>query len=124
MNLINTICLVVIALSMLAIMVGVFVAVARLRRATDQVEDLVQRGIPAVHHVTDVARHVSEMVEDVRFVELRVAGTTARIVNQIDVPIRQLAALLAGVRAAAGKLFDASHRGRVHATYRTEMRKD
>jgi hypothetical protein len=102
----------------------VLVAVARLRRTADQVADLVQRGIPVVHHVTNVARHVSEMVEDVRFVELRVAGTTARIVNQIDAPIRQLAALLAGVRAATGKLFNASHRGHVHATYRSDMRKD
>ncbi len=125
--------IVAIAIVNVALLAAMIVLVMRLRTTLDVVQSVVKdHAVPVidtVHRVADkvngVAEQVQRMAGDVRNVEQRVAGTAHRVMDEIEPPVRQIAALLAGVRSGVGRLFEASERGRAYAaTMRQDMRKE
>lgn len=125
--------IVVIAVVNVVLLAAMVMLVLRLKKMIDQVQGVVKdHAVPVidtVHRVADkvnaAAEQVQRMAGDVRHVEERLAGTANRVMDQIEPPVRQFAALLAGVRSGVGRLFEASPRGRAYpATMRQDMRKE
>ena len=103
---VTAIALVVIALCQLAWLIGAIVAATRLRALMRKAEPLIEKSHEIAGHVNRIAARVEDMAEVARRVEGRVAGTADRMLDQIEPPIRQVAAVVAGVRAGVNRLFE------------------
>ena len=100
------IALAVVALCQLAWLIGALVAAVRVKALMQKAESLLATTHEIAEHANRIAARVEEMADDARRVEGRVAGTADQVLDQIEPPIRQVAALVAGVRAGLGRLLD------------------
>jgi hypothetical protein len=114
----------VIAVINVVLMIAIVVMLLRVRKLLTSAEDVIkQHGVPLIEKLNQVADDVKHISQDARRVEQRVAGAATKVIDQVEPPIRQFAALLAGVRAGVGKMFDASH-GNGYAVANRPMRKE
>ena len=119
------IALLLIAVVNIALMIVIGVMVLRMNRLLDTTEDAVRRhGVPLVEKLAQVAEDVRNISGDVRRVEQRVADVASRVVDQVEPPIRHFAAVLAGVRAGVGRIFDSGHHHDGNALAGRPMRKE
>jgi methyl-accepting chemotaxis protein len=100
------IALVVIAICQVAWLATAIVAELRARALMRRAEPVIAKTNEIAEHVNRIAARIQEMAEIARRVEGRVAGTADRVLDEIEPPIRQMAAVMAGVRAGVGRLFD------------------
>jgi len=92
-----------------AVLLGaVAVLLVRVLKLVDTTQNLVvERARPVIDKIGQIADNVKDISMDVRQVEQRVASVTTRVIDQVEPPVRHFAALLAGVRAGVGRIFDA-----------------
>ena len=101
---VTEICLVVIALCMLAITGGLVVLLMRLLPLARSVDALTQEGQSLVRRLHGVTGEIEAVVQDVRRVEERAMGVVRGVIDRIEPPLHQLAAVLTGVSAGIAAL--------------------
>src|SRR5262245_41785867 len=102
----------IIAVVNVILMGAVVVLLLRVLKLLKTTEEVVrEHGVPLIHKLHDVADNVQHMSREARQVEERVAGAASMVIDQVEPPIRHAAAVLAGVRAGVGRIFEASQRG-------------
>lgn len=100
----------VIAIINVVLMIAMVMMLLRVKNLLTSAEDVVKRhGVPLIEKLNAVADDVKNISRDARQVEQRLAGAASKVMDQVEPPIRHFAALLAGMRAGVGKIFDASH---------------
>lgn len=111
-----------------ALLLGaVTVLLLRVLKLIDATQNLVvERARPVIDKIGQVADNVKDISMDVRRVEQRVAAVTTRVIDQVEPPVRHFAAVLAGVRAGVGRIFDAGHDNHGNQGYAvaSQMRKE
>jgi len=122
----------VMEISMLAIavinvvmMLVIVVLLLRVKTMLNGAERVVmEQGVPLIEKLNQVASDVKNISNDARRVEQRVSGVATMVIDQVEPPVRQFAAVLAGVRAGVEKMFESrqAHNGQVmvHRTMRKE----
>jgi hypothetical protein len=119
-----SISMLVIALINVVLMAVVIAMLLRVKRLIDQAEGIAtQHAVPLIERLNAVAEDVKNIADDARRVEQRVTALTSRMIDQVEPPVRALAAVVAGVRAGVGRLFEAGDRGR-NGFVRAHMRKE
>jgi hypothetical protein len=98
--------LIVIAICQLGWLALAIRATASHRAFSKRVEPAIANLERISEHAARIAEQVEDMARVARQVEGRVAGTAGVVLDQIEPPIRTLAAVIAGVRAGVGKLFE------------------
>src|SRR6185369_16377496 len=101
----------IIAIVNVVLMSVVVVMLLRVAKLLTTTENLVkEHGVPLIHKLHEVADDVKHMSRNARQVEERVTGAASKVIDQVEPPIRHAAAVLAGVRAGVGRIFEASQR--------------
>ncbi len=89
------------------LLVAVVILLVRLTSLLSLTQRVIrEQGVPFLDKLNRVADDLSRVSVDFRRVGERVSGTATRVMNEVEPPIRQLAALLAGLRAGVGKMFE------------------
>lgn len=91
------ICLVIITLCALAV---AFVAITRIAPLALRARQVVEQAGPAIDRMHGVLGELEAMVRDARATETRVTSVVRGIVDRLEPPLTQLAAVVAGVSAA------------------------
>lgn len=99
----STIEVFLLALTVVAVIVGVLAVVitVRLVPLLRAYEALARDAQGALDRFDRIAGDLERVSGDLRRIERRVAGSVDRVMDQVEPPIRTLAAVMAGVRGAA-----------------------
>ncbi len=102
----------VVAIVNVALLAAVIVLAVRLTSLLSAAERLLRdEGVPLMHKMNRIAEDVGRVSGGMRELGGRFTGTAARVMDQVEPPIRQLTALVAGIRVGLGRVFDPGHHG-------------
>ncbi len=102
----------VIAAVNLALLVTVLVLIVRLSSLLALAERMArEQGAPLLDKLNRIAADLGQVSGDVREVGRRFSGTAARVMDEVEPPLRRLGALVAGIRAGVGKMLEWSQHG-------------
>jgi hypothetical protein len=115
----------VIATINVVMMLVIVMLLLRVKSIVNSAERLVmEQGVPLIEKLNQVASDVKNISNDARRVEQRVSGVATMVIDQVEPPVRQFAALLAGVRAGVGRIFEARQAHNGHVMVHRTMRKE
>jgi uncharacterized protein YoxC len=101
---VTEIALVAIAVAMFAIAVSMVVLVLRVLPVFDRAQLLLRRSSATLARMQRIAGDLQDMTRDARALEGRVSRTAHALLDQLEPPLRMLAAIMAGVRTAVSVL--------------------
>ncbi|HVP14011.1 MAG TPA: hypothetical protein VMS88_00625 [Terriglobales bacterium] len=102
--------LLTIAIVNVILVAAVIVVVARLVGLLSSAQRVLRdQGVPLLERANRIAEDFTQVSGNVREVGGRVTGTAARVMEQVEPPIRHLTALVAGIRAGVGWMFEPGH---------------
>jgi hypothetical protein len=114
----------VIAICHVLWVVGAGIAVFRLRSLAKRSAPIVANAMLTAEHVSRISKNLEDMSATARHLEERVADTAELVMDEIEPPIRTLAAVLAGVRAGINKLFESNSRHRTNGAVEHSSMRD
>ncbi len=97
-------CLLAMTLFMAMITVALVFVVARLLPMLASLETLVKDATETTRQVNGMTAELTHVVQDLRQTQSRVNGLASVVLNQVEPPIHQAAAVISGVRAGLGAL--------------------
>ena len=110
MSLIET-CLLIVAVSAAAVAVATLVALGRLLKLWASTNLLLGDLREVIGRLNTIAAELEQTTIATRDVRRRVTQTANRILDEVEPPVRQITAILSGIRVGLGALFGSSTNG-------------
>jgi hypothetical protein len=101
----------IVAIASVAFTAAAIIALVRLLRLWSRADLLLRDARETLRRLDVVAAELAESSRDAARVRRRVTSTANRLLDEVEPPIRQVAAILSGLRVGLGALFGPSPNG-------------